>query len=79
MEHCYILYTYGGSTEFATLEEAIEFANKNDMSIIQEWGGSYTEYRKCGWCDEWVDSRELRNSWACERCRLGIASRGEEL
>lgn len=77
--HYYELYTHGENTIFDTLEDAIEFANKNDMSIIQEIGGGWTEFKRCGWCDEWVDSNELRHSWACDQCRLGIASRGEEL
>lgn len=77
--HYYEIYTFGETTKFDTLEEAIDFADKNNMSIIQEVGGSYTEYKKCGWCDGWVNSYELRNSWACNRCRLGIASRGEEV
>lgn len=77
--HYYELYTIGENTRFDTLEEAIEFANKNNMNVIQEIGGSYTEFKKCGWCDEWVDSYELRHSWACNRCRMGIESRGETL
>ena len=74
----YEVYTYGENTRFETLEEAIEFANENDLSVIQEIGGSFTEYKKCGWCEEWVDSYELRKSWACDRCREAIGSRGEE-
>lgn len=73
----YLLYTFGENTIFDTLEEAIEFADKNDMSTIQEIGGSYTTFKRCGWCDEWIDENELKNSWACNRCRMGIESRGE--
>lgn len=73
--HYYELYTFGENTRFDTLEEAIEFANAHNMSTIQEIGGSYTTFKRCGWCDEWVDEYELRNSWACNRCRLGIESK----
>ena len=76
--HCYEVYTFGENTSFDTLEEAIEFAEKNDLSVIQEIGGSFTEYKKCGWCGDWVDSYELRNSWACDYCRQAIESRGEK-
>lgn len=75
----YIVYTYGETTKFDTIEEAIEFADKNDLCIIEEIGGSYDTFKKCGFCGEWVDEHELRKSWACERCRLAIGSRGEEV
>ena len=69
----YILYTYGETTRFDTLTDAIEFANANDMSIIQEMEGEkhLTEFRQCSWCDNWVDYNELRGHWACRCCRLG--------
>lgn len=75
----YEVYTFGENTQFDTLEDAIEFADKNNLTIIQEIGGSYTEFKKCEWCGDWVDSYELRNSWACDQCRMAIASRGEEI
>lgn len=78
MNNQYLLYTYGEDAIFDTFEEAVEFADKNNLSVIQELGGSYTTYKKCGWCGEWVDSYELRNSWACDYCRMAIESRGEK-
>ena len=69
----YLLYTYGENTFFDTLEEAIQFANTHRMSVIQEIDGNKysTVFEQCSWCDNWVDSRELRESWACRCCRLG--------
>lgn len=69
----YLLYTYGENTIFNTLNEAIEFANANNMNVIQEIEGHkyLTEFKKCRWCDNWVDSTELRESWACRCCRFG--------
>ena len=66
---------YKGSCEaiaFDTLEEAIDFVEKNNIDLICEIGESYTEYGKCAFCGEWVDITELNEEGDCPRCETAI-------
>lgn len=71
---------YKGSCEimsFDTLEEAIEYADKNKCTLISEIGGAYDEYVKCWFCNEWVESTTTNSNGLCERCESYLISRGE--
>ena len=72
MSHCYEVPHYDGenfpvSIAFATLEEAIEFANTNDLYFIAEIGGNWAEYDRCEICGEWFDTDETHLG-VCYKC-----------
>lgn len=62
---------------FDTLEEAIEFADKNNGELITEIGGGWYEYKKCWYCDEWVDITTMNSNSLCDKCESYLISRGE--
>lgn len=64
---------------FDTLEEAIEFAEENGCTTIQEIGGSYTEFEKCEFCGEWYDVSEMNIENYCERCQIAIQDHGFQI
>lgn len=65
-------HTDGGEfpiiTAHATLDEAIEFAEDNNIENIHEIGGSFDDFAKCGFCGEWLPIQELNESGWCEHC-----------
>ena len=66
---------YKGSCEttaFDTLEEAIEYADKNGCTFIAEIGGNWEEYNKCLFCEEWYPSTEINANGDCQRCVQAI-------
>ena len=64
---------------FDTLEEAIEFAEENGCTTIQEIGGNYTEFEKCEFCGEWFDVSEMNIENYCERCQIAIQGHGFQI
>ena len=71
---------YKGSCEavaFDTLEEATEYADANGNNFIAEIGGSWTEYKKCWFCEEWHDITTLNRNDLCDHCENYLISRGE--
>lgn len=60
-----------------TLEEAIETADEIGATLITEIGGSFDEWIKCPFCDEWDISTSITSAGVCRRCQLAIYSRGE--
>lgn len=80
MQHYYETSTQGEIQAHSTLEEAIEFAEQNNCEIIAEIGGSWDEYQKCWWCEEWVPTTDFNIGCSvCEHCEQAIKSRGEEI
>ena len=67
----------GGLIGFDTLEEAIQYAEENDIEIICEIGGAWDEFKKCWFCGEWKSTDELNNDNLCEHCENYLISRGE--
>lgn len=66
-----------GVIAFDTLEEAIQFAEENNCELICEIGGSWDEFRKCWFCEEWLPTTEFNHgATVCERCEVAI--RGHE-
>lgn len=66
---------YKGSCEaiaFNTLEEAIDFAEKNNITLISKIGGNFADYEKCAFCGEWYDSSDLNQYGDCWRCEQAI-------
>lgn len=55
-----------------TLDEAIEYAEKNGIATIQEIGGCWEEYEKCWFCEEWFATSELNVNNECSRCESAI-------
>ena len=55
---------------FDTLEEAIAFADTDGtVTVISEIGGSWDEYEKCWWCEEWKPSTDFGTAPdLCEKC-----------
>ena len=49
----------GGIQVFHTLEDATAYADAQGFSLVSEIGGSWTEYGKCEWCEEWYDVYDL--------------------
>ena len=62
----------GTLNAFDTLEDAIEFAEENNITTIQEIGGCWTEFEKCWFCGEWFDVNELNTNNECSRCESAI-------
>ena len=62
----------GTLNAFDSLEDAIEFAEENNITTIQEIGGCWTEYEKCWFCEEWFDVSELNTNNECSRCESAI-------
>ena len=60
--------------EFATIEEAIEFADANECEVIAEIGGSWDEFKKCWFCGDWFTVGELISTGVCARCAQAIES-----
>ena len=70
---------YKGSCEavaFDTLEEAIQYADENGITLISEIGGNWCDFEKCSFCGKWCDSCELNAHRECERCEMAIKSHG---
>lgn len=76
MEYWEIETASGEVLEFATLEEAAEFAEANNCTTVYEIGGGWEELERCEWCNEWMTRHELKNG-LCYQCRAAIWSRGE--
>ena len=57
---------------FHNLEDAIAHADANGYKLISEIGGSWTEYEKCEWCEEWYDSNDIGRTGICYRCERAI-------
>lgn len=72
MQHYYETFCGVYAYSHDTLEEAIDFAEKNGVEMICEIGGSWTEYSKCNFCGEWVDITELNEEGDCPRCEVAI-------
>ena len=66
-----------GVVGFDDLESAIEYAAANGADLICEIGGSWEEFRKCWFCEEWVPTSELNKNDLCEHCESYLISRGE--
>ena len=62
----------GPLNAFDSLEDAIEFAEENNITTIQEIGGCWTEFEKCWFCEEWFDVSELNTNNECSRCESAI-------
>lgn len=67
----------GGVIGFEDLENAIEYAESNECGLICEVGGSWTEFKKCWFCGEWVDVTEMNDNDLCNHCENYLISRGE--
>ena len=55
-----------------TLEDAIKYAEEKNITTIQEIGGSWEEYEKCWFCEEWFAVSELNVNNECSRCESAI-------
>jgi hypothetical protein len=62
----------GTLNAFDTLEDAIEYAEENGITTIQEIGGCWSEFEKCWFCEEWFDVSELNTNNECSRCESAI-------
>ena len=64
-----LLHVYG------TLEDAIENAEtRSQIAAIEEIGGNWDTYRKCGFCYEWTPETELDEDDICTYCLQAIKS-----
>lgn len=57
---------------FESLENAIEYADKNGGTLISEIGGNWSDFEKCWFCNEWYESTELNKDGVCQRCEVAI-------
>lgn len=71
--------TYPTAECFDTFEEAVQRADEVSNADIITDMETYTEYSRCEWCGEWVDTEETDADGYCERCIQAIKSRGEEI
>ena len=75
--HYYETATQGEIQSHDTLDEAIAFAEANGCDFIYEIGGSYTEYQKCWFCEEWIDVTDIIGTGVCTKCDMAFKSKGE--
>lgn len=64
------------ATAHDTLEDAIEYAEANNLNYIAEIGGSWDEWEKCDFCGEWYLSTELNEYGDCDRCIQAMNDHG---
>ena len=62
---------------FEDLESAVECANEIGAEDIAEIGGSWDEFKKCWFCEEWVPVTEMNKNNLCDHCENYLISRGE--
>lgn len=62
---------------FDDLDDAIAFADENDIELISEIGGAYDDYMKCWFCGDWSPVGDMNNNDLCYRCESYLISRGE--
>lgn len=72
MEHYYEVSSGECIYAFDTLDEAIEFADENECTLISEIGENWSDYEKCWFCEEWYESTELNKDGVCCRCNIAI-------
>lgn len=65
------------ATAHDTLDEAITYAESHGCDLIAEIGGSWAEYKKCWFCEEWHDITTLNKNDLCDHCENYLISRGE--
>ena len=69
------------ATEAETFEDYL--SNITDRNGTCEWIEDSEEWHKCAWCGENFPESELHEEihlgYLCDRCCMGIQSRGEEL
>lgn len=59
-----------------TLDEAIEYADANEIEEITRNGGSYDTFRKCWSCGGWFADSELNSEDLCENCEMSAHEHG---
>ena len=65
-----------GSVAFETFEEAVQFADENGATFISHIGGSWDEFQKCWWCEEWLPSTDFGTAEdLCKKCESYLKSR----
>ena len=58
-----------------TFDEAVQIAESVGAELISEIGGSWEEFAKCWFCEEWQPITEINNNGCCDRCARAIWSR----
>ncbi len=69
--------TYPTVVSHATIDEAIDFANAHNCTIISEIGGYWTEFEKCDFCHDWFNISDLKDG-LCEDCERAIEEHAAE-
>lgn len=72
----YEIETSAGTIEFETLDAAIAYADENGCERICEIGGSWDEWEKCAFCNDWYPISELNIENYCDRCQIAIIDHG---
>ena len=62
----------GAVRSFPALEDAVIFADENGSKLISEVGGSWTDYGKCWFCEDWYDVCDINRGGTCSRCERCI-------
>lgn len=63
---------------FETEEEAMERADEVGTDVITDLETG-EEWLKCWFCEEWYPSYDIDKQGLCDRCKLALWSRGEEI
>ena len=61
-----------GARLFYNIMDAIQYADENGQNTICELGFDGYTFKKCAFCGEWEDARELNEAGACDRCQRGL-------
>lgn len=60
--------TFPTITAHDTYENAVIFANENNIDFISQNGGNYGEFFRCMICNEFYAGDQFPNGEFCERC-----------
>jgi hypothetical protein len=60
---------------FEDFDEAVAYAEEHNIEYITEIGGSWDEFKKCWWCQEWVTSSDMNINDLCYQCESYLNSR----
>ena len=62
---------------FNDIDDAITYAESVGAVSVQEIGGSWYEFTRCAWCEEWQPLCDFDGTCYCVNCRNYLKSRGE--
>ena len=76
-DHYYEIGINGEIIAFDDFDDATAYADAHGATLICEIGGSWDDFAKCWWCDNWVPVSDMNKNSLCSHCESYLMSRGE--